>query len=315
MSAVATAVGQSPALDRAVDMFVDHLRFERRLAESTVRAYRSDLGLVLSGLANPPERVDGLTSHALRHALRRVGRGWSARTRGRKLSALRTFGRFAVRQGWLAHDPTLELSRPRAGALLPRTLTPDEIFGLLDRAFPDDPWGLRDRAMVELAYGAGLRAAELVSLDIGAVDLVRREVRITGKGNKTRLVPFGRKAGEALAAWLAVRPAPSGESALFTSRRGTRLSDRTWRRRLHRRVLQVALGRHVTPHMLRHSFATHLLEGGADLRIIQELLGHASLGTTQRYTAVSVDRLRRVYDDAHPMGLGAGQPSANGRRA
>lgn len=292
-------------LRQALERFLDHLRFERRLSPATVRSYRSDLEGIWRAVEDrhgPASLVD-LTGPKLRSAVLHLGRGWNARTRARKLSALRTFGRYAVRMNWLPADPSLELVRPKAGKTLPRALTPDEVFGLLDAAYTDDAAGLRDRAMVELAYGAGLRASELVGLSVADVELSRRQVRVTGKGNKTRIVPFGRKAEAALRAWMAVRQAPPGEGALFLARGGRRLTDQTWRRRLRRRVLEVALGRHVTPHMLRHSFATHLLEGGADLRAIQELLGHASLSTTQRYTAVSVDRLRQVYDDAHPLGL------------
>ena len=161
--------------------------------------------------------------------------------------------------------------------------------------------------MVELLYGSGLRAAELVGLDLGNVDFTRRVVRVRGKGNKERLVPFNDKAREALRAWLAVRPqlaakAKSAQDAVFLNFRGTRLTTRGLALRLDRVAGAVALERNITPHMMRHSFATHLLDGGADLRAIQEMLGHVSLGTTQRYTGVSIERLRDVYDAAHPLG-------------
>lgn len=162
--------------------------------------------------------------------------------------------------------------------------------------------------MLELLYGAGLRASELVGVDLRDLDLHARSLRVVGKGEKERTVLFGRKAEAALARWLkaraAIGPSAAAGQALFLNKSGDRLSDRGLRRRLHRRVLEVGLGRRVTPHMLRHSFATHLLDGGADLRSIQELLGHSSLSTTERYTAVSVEHLRQVYEAAHPLAKG-----------
>jgi len=283
--------------------FLAHLEHERRLSARTLRAYASDLRPILGRLSEAG-RWDAVDPEQLRDVLDELGEDWSARTRARKLSALRTFGRWCVRREGCEQDPSLELSRPKVTAGLPRNLTPDEAVGLLDVAWGDTPAARRDLAILELAYGAGLRAMELVGLDVEDLDLARGEVRVRGKGNKERLVPFGRKAKRALQNWLE-RGGPS-RGPLFTSRPGRRMSDRTLRRRLHRRVLEIGLGRRVTPHMLRHSFATHLLEGGADLRAIQEMLGHASSSTTQRYVAVSVDHLRAVYDQAHPLGAGAG---------
>jgi integrase/recombinase XerC len=287
--------------------FLDHLEHERRLSPATVRAYASDLRALVRSLTGDGERSWGTVDpEDLRWELARRGRSWSPRTRARKLSALRTFGRYGIRQGWWDTDPAARLTRPKLPPSLPRALTPDESAGLLD--YPWGPQERRDAALFELAYGAGLRAAELVGLDVEQVDLDRSEVRVRGKGSKERVVPFGRKARAALEAWLREEGGPPS-GPLFTTRPGRRMSDRTLRRRLHRRVLEVALGRPVTPHMLRHSFATHLLEGGADLRAIQQMLGHASLSTTQRYTAVSVDHLRSVYDDAHPFGQSGPVPA------
>ncbi|MEM6370129.1 MAG: tyrosine recombinase XerC [Myxococcota bacterium] len=290
-------------MQAALRSFLDHLEHERRLSPRTLQAYQSDLRPILARFASA-RRWDEVDAEDLREVLDELGVEWSARTRARKLSALRSFGRWAVRRLGCERDPSLELSRPKVTPGLPRNLTPDEAVGLLDVAWGDSKAARRDLALLELAYGAGLRAMELVGLDVEDLDMGRREVRVRGKGNKERVVPFGRKAGQALTNWLD-RGGPK-EGPLFTSRPGQRMSDRTLRRRLHRRVLEVGLGRRVTPHMLRHSFATHLLEGGADLRAIQEMLGHASSSTTQRYVAVSVDHLRAVYDGAHPWGPGGG---------
>ncbi|MGF1511952.1 MAG: tyrosine recombinase XerC [Myxococcota bacterium] len=290
-----------PTAVAALDLFLDHLEHERRLSPATVKAYRCDLRPLVGGLVGPEDGWDLVDPEALRGELARLGRKCQARTRARKLSALRSFGRYCVRRGWCKSDPAEELVRPKLTGGLPRHLTPDESVGLLEFPWQDGWRDLRDRALLELAYSSGLRAAELVGLDVEHVDLHRGEVRVWGKGNKERLVPFGRKAGRAIQSWVDSEHGPR-KGPLFISRPGRRMSDRSLRRRLHRRVLEVALGRRVTPHMLRHSFATHLLEGGADLRSIQQMLGHASLGTTQRYVSVSVDHLRSVYDDAHPLG-------------
>lgn len=297
------------AAKAAIDGFVTHLERVRRLSPRTVRAYRSDLQRAFAAFA----RVGGVDDPAALDA--KVVRRWlaemksslAATSRARKLSALRTFYGWLVKEGRVQRNIGDELVSPKIPRSLPRSLAVDDVFGLLDAPTGEvEMLAVRDRAMLELLYGSGLRAAELVGLDVGSLDGTRRTVRVIGKGDKERVVPFGSKAAEALEAWLAARPrwAPPGQPALFVTRRGQRVSDRTLRRRLKRRVEEVTLQRRVTPHMLRHSYATHLLDGGADLRAIQALLGHASLGTTQRYTAVSVDRLRQVYDDAHPLGLG-----------
>ena len=209
-----------------------------------------------------------------------------------------------MREGRLEHNPAVGVPSPKVPKGLPRDLTVDEMFNLLDSIHGDDTAGLRDRAILELLYSAGLRVGELVSLNIEDFDLNGGMVRVLGKGNKERLVPFGSKAAAALDRWLeGARPlrAKSSEAeAVFLNLRGGRLTDRSVRRILDRRISEAAIRGHVSPHALRHSFATHLLGAGADLRSIQELLGHSSLSTTQRYTHVSTDALMRVYDKAHP---------------
>lgn len=295
-----------PSLAEAQARFLTHLELERRYSPNTLKAYRADLKGLFAHLAEqgftggPAE----LTADHVRGYLAEIHARTVARTRARKLSALRSFLDYLHREGLVPRNIGDEVLSPKLPTSAPRAIQVDDVFQLLEGAAPPTAELRRDLAMLELLYGSGLRAAELVSLDLLQVDLRARSVRVIGKGNKERTVPFGAKAEAALKAWLEVRPelAGAGERAMFVSRTGARLSDRGLRRRLHRRVLEVALGRRVTPHMLRHSFATHLLDGGADLRAIQELLGHASLSTTQRYTAVSVEHLRAVYDDAHPLG-------------
>jgi integrase/recombinase XerC len=303
-------------LDESLEPFLRHLALERRYSEATVRAYRSDLRqwlafLAEAGFEGGPAEV---TPRWVKAYLAEIAGRTAPKTRARKLSAIRSWGRWWLRTERATANPGSGVRAPKLPQTLPRSLTPDEAAGLLDSAWGDDPLGRRDRALFELGYGAGLRAAELVGLDLVDVSLPRGELRVRGKGAKERIVPFGRKARAALDGWLEVRAelAADGQPALFVGRGGDRLSARGLRRRLHRRVLEAATGRRVTPHMLRHSFATHLLEGGADLRAIQDMLGHASLGTTQRYTSVSIDHLRSVYDRAHPFGLeaaGTDEPS------
>ena len=294
-----------------IDRFLEFLEHEQRASPQTVRAYRSDLRAFVAYLTE--QGFDGgpgdLRPDRVRRYLASIHKRTKPRTRARKLSALRSFYRYLVRREIVASNVPEAVSSPKLPALLARSVTVDEVFAMLD-SWPgeDDPLVLRDRAMLELLYGAGLRASELVGLDVGRVDLSRQTVRVVGKGRKERLVPFGRKAKEALEGWLGVRGqvlAKAGlpdEAALFLNVRGGRLSARSLARRIDARVREILLSRHVSPHMMRHSFATHLLEGGADLRAIQEMLGHANIATTQRYTSVSVEHLRAVYDAAHPLG-------------
>lgn len=302
-----TAVAEVP-LTTWLERFVDHLRLERRYSERTVSAYRSDLQAILQflearGFTGAPGDVP---AELLRQYLGEIHGQTAARTRARKLSALRSFYRYLVRTGGAPRNVGEELASPKLPKPVPRALAGDEVFQILEGEAKGGALMARDLAMIELLYGAGLRAAELVGIDLDDLDRSARTVRVIGKGNKERQVPYGKKAELALEHWLTHRPTVAalgpGSAALFLNRDGERLTTRSLRRRLHARTHEVELDRRVTPHMLRHSFATHLLDGGADLRAIQELLGHASLGTTQRYTAVSVERLRAVYDQAHPLG-------------
>lgn len=293
-------------LESGLAAFMEFLEFERRYSPATLKAYKSDLNAFFGHLTR--EGFAGLLANIeashIQAWVAEIYPSTSARTRARKLSAVRSLFKFLHREGRVPRNVGDEVMSPKLPKSAPRSLQVDDVFSLIEGAHVDSPIMRRDIAMIELLYGSGLRAAELVGLDLLRLDLKARSVRVIGKGNKERTVPFGEKAQGALQDWLQMRAgiATTGEKAIFVSKRGTRLSDRGLRRRLHKRALEVALGRRVTPHMMRHSFATHLLDGGADLRSIQELLGHASLSTTQRYTAVSVAHLRAVYDSSHPLG-------------
>jgi integrase/recombinase XerC len=298
------------SFDEAIRAFGMHLRTERNLSPHTRRAYLADVRDLAAdaGLASDPGRVGPAEIRAF---LARLHRTREPATRGRKLAALRTFFRFLVREGRCALDPTAGIPGPRAALRLPKPLPVDECMALCDAAARTaeaggEPRDLRDRALLELLYGAGLRVGEAAALDVRDVDLHRGDVRVLGKGGKERVVPLPAAAREALAAWLEARRRPGllGEPLFTPLRRRAgptgRLGARDLRRVVAARVRRAGLAGRVHPHRLRHSYATHLLDMGADLREIQELLGHASLSTTQRYTAVSAERLLTVYDRAHP---------------
>ncbi len=293
----------------AVDRFLAYLRDQRRASPQTLRAYESDLaqfGAFLSeehsgGPAPGPAGIDALAVRGFVARLHRSGLGRSSIAR--KLSAVRSFMEHAVREGRIESSPAKTVPTPKVPKRLPRDLTVDEVFALLDGIEASDDAGIRDRAILEFLYATGLRVGELVSLDFEDLDLPGDTVRVLGKGNKERIVPFGGKAKSALIRWLETsRPLREvgDEGAVFLNPRGGRLTDRSVRRILNRRLREASVQARVSPHALRHSFATHLLGAGADLRAIQELLGHASLSTTQRYTHVSMDALMKVYDAAHP---------------
>ncbi len=299
-----TPAGLQPALDT----YLAHLRDERRLSALTCRHYRRDLEAFGSFLAGMDlcdwQAVTSAHVRAWISAGHR--RGLSPRSLQRQLSAVRGFYRYLQREGLAQSDPSADIRAPRERRSLPRTLDVDAITHLLDA--PDapmprnDPLMARDHAIFELIYGSGLRLAEVAALDISDAAGQPRELRVLGKGARTRIVPVGRKAREALARWLAVRDglAVSGEPALFVSRRGRRLSHRAIQTRLAGLARAQGLDQPVHPHMLRHAFATHLLESSGDLRAVQELLGHADIGTTQIYTHLDFQHLAEVYDRAHP---------------
>jgi integrase/recombinase XerC len=297
------------ALPEEIQRFARYLAVERRASAHTLKAYLGDLAQYAAWLAESGQPLLPGSPAAVRAFLARASAESRAPSLARKLSALRSFYRFLVREGLAEQNPARAVASPKLPKRLPVVLPEEDAAALMDA--PDHlaaPLALRDRAILELLYGAGLRAAELVGLDVADVDLEQLLVRVLGKRRKERIVPFGRPAAAALHAWLdggrpvlAAGPARAGAAAaLFLNHRGGRITTRSVARRIDHWVLAAALPRHVHPHVLRHTFATHLLSNGADLRGIQELLGHASLSTTQRYTHVDWKRLAAVYDEAHP---------------
>ena len=296
-----------PPLEAAVADYLAHLRDERRLADLTRRHYRRDLdGLMASLTAQGLTDWRQVTAAMIRDWIARGHRqGLAPRSLQRALAAVRGLYRYLQREGRADFDPAADIRAPKQRRRLPDTLDVDQTAQLLDApANPgaDDPLAIRDQALFELVYGAGLRLAEVASLEAADLAGDPRELRITGKGARTRIVPVGRQARRAVAQWLAVRPqlARAGESALFVSRRGQRLSHRAIQTRLDQLAQARGLDQHVHPHMLRHAFATHLLESSGDLRAVQELLGHADISTTQIYTHLDFQHLAEVYDRAHP---------------
>jgi integrase/recombinase XerD len=293
-----------------VGRYLDHLRAERGLADNSIAAYRRDLTvyaeyLVSIGIGDPraidPEQLATFVAW-LRARPSANGRPYAASSVARIVVAVRGFHRFLAREGLTDADAAADLSTPRGARPLPKALSVDAIDRLLAAPVGDDALALRDRAMLELLYGAGLRISELVGLDVDDIDRVDELVLVRGKGDRERLVPYGGCASQALDAWL-VRGRPSlvrSGPAAFVNARGGRLSRQGAWKLLREHAARVGLGASVSPHTLRHSFATHLLDGGADVRAVQELLGHASVTTTQIYTMVSRDALREVYRRAHP---------------
>ena len=309
-------VGPSP-VQRALRTYLDHLVVERGLADNTLKSYRRDLRRYLQFLAGRGVEdlagvTDGLVSEFLVHL--REGdadhQPLSASSAGRAVVAVRGFHKFAVRDGLAGADPAAAVRPPSAAKRLPKALPVTDIALILDAAgAPGTALALRDRALLELLYASGARISEAVGLDVDDVDLDDLSVLLRGKGGKERVVPFGGPAGEALASYLVrgrrvLSAAGAGSSAMFLNARGGRLSRQSAWTVLVRAAERAGVTAEVSPHTLRHSFATHLIDGGADVRIVQELLGHASVTTTQVYTLVTVDGLREVYATAHPRALG-----------
>jgi integrase/recombinase XerC len=288
-----------------IQRFAAYLATERRASAHTVRAYVEDLSQYADHLAGASAAVVPSSPSLVRGFVARAAASAGPASLARKLSTLRSFYGFLVREGLAPGNPARAVASPRRPKRLPEALPEEEVAALVEAPAGDGPAALRDRAILELLYGSGLRVSELVGLDVDDVDLAARLVRVLGKRGKERIVPFGKAAARALARWLSEgRPAmlvdARSGAPLFLNPRGGRLLQRSVARRLDRAVLAAGLPRHVHPHVLRHCFATHLLGNGADLRGIQELLGHASLSTTQRYAHLDWKRLAEVYDRAHP---------------
>ncbi len=303
----------SPSWHGATEAWTAHLAEVRGLSEHTVAAYEDDaldLAGALSdvGIAHPG---DVQLAHLRRYLADLTARGYARSTIARRASSTRSWFAFLGKQGIVHRDPAALLGSPKQGRHLPRVLAVEDVDRLLEVPDTTTPVGLRDRALIELLYASGARVAEATRLDLEAVDLPQGQARLDGKGGKQRLVPIGEPAVDALRAYLGSgRPRLAGErttDALFLNQRGDRLGPRDARSVVTDAARVAALG-HVTPHTLRHSFATHLLDAGADIRLVQELLGHASLATTQRYTHLSRGRLREVHATAHPRARATSAP-------
>jgi integrase/recombinase XerC len=296
-------------MQRHIAQFLRYLQIERGVSPHTLKAYREDLTAAAEyfaeedGTTPDPASLTAVELRGLLSALHDAG--FAKTSIARKLASLRSFYRFGQREGWIKSNPARALRNPRKGRTLPHFLTTDEIGKLLAAPPKGEPLGLRDRAILETAYSAGLRVSELVGLNDGDADLAQGVLRVRGKGRKERLAPLGSYAVKALQAWLKTRTLspkePQGrEAPVFTNRFGRRLTTRSVGRLLEKYLRETGLDRRTSPHTLRHSFATHLLDRGADVRSVQELLGHKSLVTTQIYTHVSTANLRAAYEKAHP---------------
>lgn len=284
-----------------LDAYLEHLRRERQLSPHSLAGYRRDLDKLLAlATAAGLERWAQLDGRGLRRLLAELHQqGLAPSSLARWLSAVRGLYRYLIREGHCEQDPSVGLRPPKGEQRLPRLLDADRAQQLLDAPQADDFLACRDRAMLELFYSSGLRLSELTGLDLPQLDLAAGLVRVRGKGNKVRELPVGRQAREALQAWLALRRLVAVDQALFVGQRGQRLGPRAVQLRVRQAGVR-ELGQHLHPHMLRHSFASHLLESSQDLRAVQELLGHADIGTTQIYTHLDFQHLAKVYDQAHP---------------
>jgi len=290
-------------LSEQIAVFCRYLDTERNVSPHTIAAYRRDLEQLTAFVARETGGSAGVgdVHHLLlRRYLALLGKRAKKSSVGRKLAAIRSFFRFLVRQGVVAKNPAELIATPKKENRLPFHLDIDQVTTLVEAPQEEDKHVLRDRAILELLYSCGLRVSELTGLAIGDLDLSGGMVRVLGKGGKERIVPVGRRAIEAIRGYLQGRGELGGSGPLFLNTRGQRINRRSVARIVDLHVLRIAAFKRISPHILRHTFATHMLEGGADLRAIQELLGHASLSTTQKYTHVGIDRLMEVYDKAHP---------------
>lgn len=286
-----------------IDQFLEHLRSERRMSAHTIKNYAIDLRKFAEFCADSVagDWDDVLPGDIRAFAAASHRKGLAARSIQRRLSAVRTFFEYLRREKAVASNPATDISAPKGPKNLPGTLDPDQMARLLD--IPgSEPLAIRDKAMLELLYSSGIRLAELVMLDLGELDAADATVRVTGKGARTRIVPVGRHALNAIAAWrkIRVKIADLDEQALFVSRNGRRLSPRSVQQRVRYWAKRQGIDARVYPHLFRHSFATHLLESSRDLRGVQELLGHADISTTQVYTHLDFQHLAQIYDSSHP---------------
>ena len=290
-------------MENEIARFIRYLAAERSVSGHTIAAYSSDLRQFVVFLRS--EKGDGATMDDVNHLMIRrymalLHKSHRKSSIGRKLAAIRAFFKYLLRLGIIARNPAEPVSIPKKEQRVPFHLTIDEVVALVEAPKGEELLAMRDKVILETLYSCGIRVSELTGLDVGDVDLDQGLVKVLGKGNRERIVPLGSHAREAVSAYLTLRGDSPPGSPLLLNARGGRLTSRSVGRIIDKYILKLSTLKKISPHTLRHTFATHLLEGGADLRAIQELLGHASLSTTQKYTHVSVDKLMEVYDKAHP---------------
>jgi integrase/recombinase XerC len=291
------------SLSRQIAVFCVYLDTERNVSPHTLAAYRLDLEQLAAFVFS--EKGEAATVTDINHLLLRrylalLGKSAKKSSIGRKLAAIRSFFKYLLRRGVVAKNPAELIATPKKENRLPFHLDIDQVTTLVEAPVDNQKHAMRDRALLEMLYSCGLRVSELTGLNISDLDLSGGMVRVMGKGGKERIVPVGSRAITAIHEYLVSRGALAGRGPLFLNTRGQRINRRSVARIIDAHVLRIAAFKRISPHILRHTFATHMLEGGADLRAIQELLGHASLSTTQKYTHVGIDRLMEVYDKAHP---------------
>lgn len=295
-----------------IDQFSSYLKHERQASPHTHKNYMVDLTQFFTFLEgkfpgvskDAHEHITKVDPDIVRQYMGQMFGTKSPSSMARKIASLRTFFKYCLRNGIVASNPAKEVATPKIPKRLPKFLTVDEVFALLETPSDKNTLEIRDRAILELFYASGIRVGELVGLGLGDIDLNAGTVKVMGKGRKERIVPMGGKAVTAISGYLTIRPTflfpDPNEPALFVNRRGTRLTARSVERLVHKYIERSGLQKKVTPHVLRHTFATHLLGAGADMRGIQELLGHSSLSTTQKYTHVGIEDMMKVYDQSHP---------------
>lgn len=288
-----------------IEKYLHYLRCERNYSVMTIDSYRRDLQQFLNFLGTSDTRVTDISRDTVRSFLASLAeKGRARRTIARKLACLRSFFKFLVKTGVLKANPAKAIPSPKLEGRLPSFLSIPTALEVLNLPHKDSVLGLRDRAILEIFYGTGMRLRELVGLNVDDLDLVNGLIKVMGKGGKERLVPVGRKAGAVVKAYLERREElfanEQQSKALFLNKGGSRLSARGVQRRVNKYLTLISEAEGLSPHLLRHTFATHLLDSGADLRAVKELLGHASLSTTQVYTHVTIERLRKIYQQAHP---------------
>jgi len=287
-------------MKKYVDEFLRYLEVEKDVSSHTIRAYRKDLEDFAGYVKSNPDQIDMLDIRGF--VADQIQKGMDKVTVGRKLSSVRSFLKYLYRESYIQSNPAKLVANPKKPKLLPKFLSVDDIFSLIEKPQGSGFISVRDKAILELLYSSGLRVSELSGLNVDELNIKEALVKVRGKGKKERIVPIGSKALNALKSYLIERMLRKRKDrALFINRTGTRLTDRSVRRIVVKYARALALHGQIGPHMLRHSFASHLLQGGADLRVIQELLGHASLSTTQRYTHLDITHLVDVYDKAHPL--------------